>query len=74
MMVEFHVLFVFVIGAFLLGIWIGRLTEKLEPKESGYYIIDDRNPEKTQITLDLHKDPDDIAGKRFVVFRVLKKT
>lgn len=56
---------------FFAGFHAGRLSSKT--KEDGYYIVDDRNPDKTVVTLDLHTDPRDVTKKRFVTFRVFEK-
>ncbi len=54
---------------FFSGLLIGSIHDKYD----GFFIIDDRLPDKTSITVDLHKDQKEIEKQKTVVFRVLKK-
>lgn len=55
---------------FLSGLLIGSIRNKFD----GFFIIDDRLPDKIIVTVDLHKDQEKIEKQKTVTFRVLKKT
>lgn len=62
-----------IIGSFILGMAVERFMAKNTRREDGFYIIDDRNPDKMTVTVDLHKEHDDISKQKFIMLRVLEK-